>query len=80
MAISVHHRKVSLRNYIGCPLSEKIRGCSDILSDALRKVISVTAAEFCGAAIPSDLHVPVNSAVVHSKNTPLEQFVFYLVM
>ena len=44
------------------------------------KVTSVTATEFCGAAIPSDLHVPVNSAVVHSKNTPLEQFVFYLVM
>ena len=35
MAISVHHRKVSLRNYIGRPSSEKIRGCSDILSDAL---------------------------------------------
>ena len=44
------------------------------------KVTSVTAAEFCGAVIPSDLHVPVNSAVVHSKNTRLEQFVFYLVM
>ena len=35
---------------------------------------------FCGAVITSDLHVPVNSAVVHSKNTRLEQFVFYLVM
>ena len=44
------------------------------------KVTSVTATEFCGAAIPSDLHVPVNSAVVHSKNTRPEQFVFYLVM
>ena len=45
-----------------------------------KKVTSVTAAEFCGAVIPSDLHVPVNSAVVHLKNTRLEQFVFYLVM
>ena len=44
------------------------------------KVTSVTAAEFCCAVIPSDLHVPVNSAVVHSKNTRLEQFVFYHVM
>ena len=44
------------------------------------KVTSATAAEFCGAVIPSDLHVPVNSAVVHLKNTRLEQFVFYLVM
>ena len=43
-------------------------------------VTSVTAAKFCGAVIPSDLHVPVNSALVHSKNTRLEQFVFYLVM
>ena len=38
------------------------------------KVTSVTAAEFCGAVILSDLHVPVNSAVAHSKNTRLEQF------
>ena len=37
-------------------------------------------AEFCGAVISSDLHIPVNSAVVHSKNTRLGQFVFYLVM
>ena len=44
------------------------------------KVTSVTAAEFCRAVIPSDLHVPVSSAVVRSKNTRLEQFVFYLVM
>ena len=44
------------------------------------KVTWVTAAEFCRAVIPSDLHVPVNSAVVHSKYTRLEQFVFYLVM
>ena len=64
----------SLRNYIGRPSSEKIRACSEW------KVPSITAAEFCGAVIPSDLHVPVNSAVVHSKNTRLEQFVFYLVM
>ena len=35
------------------------------------KVTSVTAAEFCGAVIPSDLHVPVNSAVVHSKTLAL---------
>ena len=31
----------------------------------------VTTAEFC--RIPSDLHVSVNSAVIHSKNTRLEQ-------
>ena len=42
--------------------------------------VTVTEAEFCGTVIPSDLHVPVNSAVVHLKNTRLEQFVFYLVM
>ena len=40
-----------------------------------RKATSVTAAEFYGAVIPSDLHVPLNSAVVHLKNTRLEQFV-----
>ena len=27
--------------------------------------------EFCGAVIPSDLHVPVNSAVVNSKTLAL---------
>ena len=74
MAISGHHSKASLRNYIGRPSSEKIRAYSEW------KVTSVTAAKFCGAVIPSDLHVPVNSAVVHLKNTRLEQFVFYLVM
>ena len=35
IAISGHHSKASLRNYIGCPSSEKIKACSDILSDAL---------------------------------------------
>ena len=35
MAISGHHSKVSLRNYIGRPSCEKIRACSDILSGAL---------------------------------------------
>ena len=35
MAISGHHSKASLRNYIGRPSSEKIRACSDILSDTL---------------------------------------------
>ena len=35
MAISGHHSKASLRNYISRPSSEKIRACSDILSDAL---------------------------------------------
>ena len=63
------------------PSSEKVRARSDILSNVLSgKVTSVTAAEFCGAVIPSDLHVPENSAVVHLKNTRLEQFVFYLDM
>ena len=35
IAISGHHSKASLGNYIGRPSSEKIRACSDILSDAL---------------------------------------------
>ena len=35
MAISGHQGKASLRNYVGRPSSEKIRACSDILSDAL---------------------------------------------
>ena len=35
MAISGHHSNASLRNYIGRPLSEKIRACSNILSDVL---------------------------------------------
>ena len=35
MGISVYHSKASLRNYIGRPSSEKIRACSNILSDAL---------------------------------------------
>ena len=35
MAISGHHSKASLRNYIGHPSSEKIRACSDILFDTL---------------------------------------------
>ena len=35
MAISGHHSKASLRNYIGRPLSEKLRARSDILSDVL---------------------------------------------
>ena len=35
MAIFGHRSEASLRNYIGCPSSEKIRACSDILSDAL---------------------------------------------
>ena len=34
MAISGHRNEASLRNYIGRPSSEKIRACSDILSDA----------------------------------------------
>ena len=35
MAISCHHSKAGLRNYIGRPSSEKIRACSNILSDTL---------------------------------------------
>ena len=34
MAISCHRNEANLRNYIGRPSSEKIRACSDILSDA----------------------------------------------
>ena len=39
MAISGHHSKASLGNYIGRPSSEKIRACSDILSDTLYESI-----------------------------------------
>ena len=57
-----HRSAASLRNYIDYCSSGKIR--------AFRyfewKATSVTAAEFYGAVIPSDLHVLVNSAVVHS--------------
>ena len=35
MAIFGYRSEASLRNYIGRPSSEKIRACSDILSDAL---------------------------------------------
>ena len=35
MAIFGHRSEASLRNYIGHPSSEKIRACSDILSNAL---------------------------------------------
>ena len=55
------------------------KACSDILSDALSRK-SHQSLQFFGAVIPSDLHVPVNSAVVHSKNTRLAQFVFYIVI
>ena len=34
MAISGHRNEANLRNYMGRPSSEKIRACSDILSDA----------------------------------------------
>ena len=34
-AIFGYRSEASLRNYIGRPSSEKIRACSDILSDAL---------------------------------------------
>ena len=44
---------------------------SEIASDAFPmswvvKATSVTATEFYGSVIPSNLHVPVNSAAVHS--------------
>ena len=35
------------------------------------KVTSVTATEFYGSVIPRNLHVPVNSAVVHSQKIAL---------
>ena len=35
IAISGHRSPVSFRNYIGRPLREQLRACSDILSDAL---------------------------------------------
>ena len=35
MAISGHRSEASLRNCIGCPSSEILKACSEILSDAL---------------------------------------------
>ena len=35
-------------------------------------LVKVSSVEFYGAVIPSNLHVPVNSAVVHSH--PLSSF------
>ena len=43
-----------------------------------QKATSVTAAEFYGAVISSNLYVPANSAVVHSWNTRFEQFFYHL--
>ena len=50
---------------------KSIAACSSWRSLVITTVIPV---------ILSDLHVLVNSAVVHSKNTRLTQFVFYLVV
>ena len=36
MAFSGHCGEESPRNYIGRPLSEQVKACSDIVSDALR--------------------------------------------
>ena len=35
LAISSYRSEASLRNYIGRPSSEQLKGCSDILSNAL---------------------------------------------
>ena len=66
-----HHDTIS-------PSREHLRACSVILSDHFVKAISVTTALFYHTVIMNNFHVPVNSAIVHSQNTPLAQFVFLL--
>ena len=76
MAISGHRSEASLRNYIGRPSSKKLRACSDILSDALSgRSRWSQQPSFYGAVFPSNLHVSLNSAVIHSYNERLGQFV-----
>lgn len=41
------------------------------------KATLVTPDALHGAVIPSNLHIPVDSAVAHSQHTRLEQFVFW---
>ena len=47
---------------------------------ALNRCMRISPVTSCEGSYGSDLHVPVNSAVAHLKNTRLEHFVFYLVM
>ena len=69
MAISSHRSLVSLRNYICSPSREQLGACSDILSDAL-------SGRPHQSLQPSNLHVPLNSDVVHSQNTRLNSLFF----
>ena len=56
LVIFGHRSEAILRNYISHPSREQLRTCLYILSDALSgKATSVTAAEFYGAVIPSNL-------------------------
>ena len=61
--------EASIRNYIDRPSSEQRRACSDVLSDALSGEDHIS---HCNRVLRlchlSNLHVPVNSAVVHSLN------------
>ena len=80
-SISSHHSKASFRSYIGRPSSEKIRACSDILSDALsgksHQSLQSSFAVLSSRAIFMFRWIRLS---LIQKNTRLEQFVFYLVM
>ena len=77
MAISGHRSEVSLRNYNARPSSEQLRACSDILSGALSgRPQQSQQPRFPDAVTSSNLLVPMNSTVVHSRNTA-QQFVKY---
>ena len=77
MAISGHRSEASLRNYNARPSSEQLRACSDILSSALSgRPQQSQQPRFPDAVTSSNLLVPMNSTVVHSRNTA-KQFVKY---
>ena len=77
MAISGHRSEASLRNYNARPSSEQLRACSDILSSALSgRPQQSQQPRFPDAVTSSNLLVPMNSTVVHSRNTA-QQFVKY---
>ena len=77
MAISGHRSEASLRNYNARPSSEQLRACSDILSSTLSgRPQQSQQPRFPDAVTSSNLLVPMNSTVVHSRNTA-QQFVKY---
>ena len=77
MAISGHRSEASLRNYNARRSSEQLRACSDILSSALSgRPQQSQQPRFPDAVTSSNLLVPMNSTVVHSRNTA-QQFVKY---